>query len=186
MDSSTPTLADYLPELTDCPESLLDTSIIDCFERYIADSGIDPYPAQAEGFLTISAGDHLILSTPTGSGKSLVAIFAHWWAMTHDQVKFYTAPIKALVDEKFFALCEVFGSDNIEYDDWRRHCQSSAPIISATAEILANKALREGEKCAVGLVLWTNSICGEPDRGWAWQIPLIQLPVLNLSCALQL
>ena len=177
MDSSTPTLADYLPELTDCPESLLDTSIIDCFERYLADSGIDPYPAQAEGFLTISAGDHLILSTPTGSGKSLVAIFAHWWAMTHDQVSFYTAPIKALVNEKFFALCEVFGSDNVGMMTGDATVNPSAPIICATAEILANKALREGEKCAVGLVIMDEfHFVADPDRGWAWQIPLIELP----------
>lgn len=177
MDSTPSTLADYLPELADCPESLLDTSIIDCFDRYLADAGIDPYPTQSEAFLTISAGDHLILSTPTGSGKSLVATFAHWWAMTHDQVSFYTAPIKALVNEKFFALCEVFGPDNVGMMTGDATVNPSAPIICATAEILANKVLREGGDCPVGLVIMDEfHFVADPDRGWAWQVPLIELP----------
>ena len=152
MTSSTPCLADYLSELSDCPDSLLDTSVIECFERYLEESGITPYPSQSEAFLTISAGDHLILSTPTGSGKSLVATFAHWWALTHNQISFYTAPIKALVNEKFFALCKIFGASNVGMMTGDATVNPTAPIICATAEILANKALREGDQCPVGSV----------------------------------
>ena len=177
MTSSTPCLADYLSELSDCPDSLLDTSVIECFERYLEESGITPYPSQSEAFLTISAGDHLILSTPTGSGKSLVATFAHWWALTHNQISFYTAPIKALVNEKFFALCKIFGASNVGMMTGDATVNPTAPIICATAEILANKALREGDQCPVGLVIMDEfHFVADPDRGWAWQVPLIELP----------
>ncbi|WP_284218631.1 DEAD/DEAH box helicase, partial [Klebsiella pneumoniae] len=115
--------------------------------------------------------------TPTGSGKSLVATFAHWWALTHNQISFYTAPIKALVNEKFFALCKIFGASNVGMMTGDATVNPTAPIICATAEILANKALREGDQCPVGLVIMDEfHFVADPDRGWAWQVPLIELP----------
>ena len=68
---------------------------------------------QARGWPAIRAGDDVLISAPTGSGKSLVALAAHFAALARGQRSFYTAPIKALVSEKFFALCAELGSDRV-------------------------------------------------------------------------
>ena len=90
---------------------------------------------------------------------------------------FYTAPIKALVSEKFFALCEAFGADDVGMLTGDASVNADAPIIACTAEVLANIALREGARADVGLVVMDEfHYYGEPDRGWAWQVPLLELP----------
>ena len=98
-------------------------------------------------------------------------------ALADDRVSFYTAPIKALVSEKFFDLCEVFGAEDVGMLTGDVAVNPDAPIICCTAEVLANIALREGERADVGLVVMDEfHFYGEPGRGWAWQVPLIELP----------
>ncbi len=127
--------------------------------------------------LEVFSGNNVILATPTGSGKSLVATAAHFAALATDRVSFYTAPIKALVSEKFFALVEVFGADNVGMLTGDAAVNADAPIIACTAEVLANIALREGVEADVGLVVMDEfHFYAEPDRGWAWQVPLLALP----------
>ncbi len=139
--------------------------------------GLDLYPHQEEAVLELLAGNNVVLATPTGSGKSLVALAAHMAAMADNRVSFYTAPIKALVSEKFFDLCEVFGAEDVGMLTGDVAVNPDAPIICCTAEVLANIALREGERTDVGLVVMDEfHFYGEPDRGWAWQVPLIELP----------
>ncbi len=87
--------------------------VYDAVASYVASKGLSLYPHQDEAVLSLLAGDNVILATPTGSGKSLVALAAHAAALASDRVSFYTAPIKALVSEKFFDLCEVFGPENV-------------------------------------------------------------------------
>ena len=102
---------------------------------------------------------------------------AHRAALAEDRVSFYTAPIKALVSEKFFALCEVFGADDVGMLTGDASVNADAPIICCTAEVLANIALREGARADVGLVVMDEfHFYAEPDRGWAWQVPLLELP----------
>ncbi len=138
--------------------------------------GLTLYPHQDEAVLELLSGNHVVLATPTGSGKSLVALAAHAAALARDEVSFYTAPIKALVSEKFFALCEVFGPENVGMLTGDASVNADAPIICCTAEILANLALREGRSADVGLVVMDEfHFYGEPDRGWAWQVPLLEL-----------
>lgn len=135
------------------------------------------YPAQEEALIELVSGANVILATPTGSGKSLVATGAIYAALAADRVSFYTAPIKALVSEKFFALCDVFGADNVGMLTGDASVNADAPIIACTAEILANLALREGGDADIGLVVMDEfHFYGDPDRGWAWQVPLLELP----------
>ncbi|MGH3660978.1 MAG: DEAD/DEAH box helicase [Micromonosporaceae bacterium] len=164
------TLTDLLPESRD-PDDLLDA-----FTGWVEEQGIALYPAQEEALIEILTGANVILSTPTGSGKSLVATGAHFAAMAAGRRTYYTAPIKALVSEKFFALCEMFGPGNVGMMTGDSSVNASAPIICCTAEILANIALRDGEHADVGQVVMDEfHFYSEPDRGWAWQVPLLEL-----------
>ncbi len=127
--------------------------------------------------MDLLAGDHVILNTPTGSGKSLVALGMHFAALCTGRRSYYTAPIKALVSEKFFDLVEVFGRENVGMITGDTHINADAPIICCTAEILANQALREGRHADVGCVAMDEfHYYGDPERGWAWQVPLLTLP----------
>lgn len=170
-------LSQLLPDLDEVPESLVDDAILDSFLDWARSQGIEPYPAQEEAALGLTAGDNVVLATPTGSGKSLVAIAAHFIALARKQRSFYTAPIKALVSEKFFALCDVFGPENVGMMTGDATVNGNAPIICATAEIVANIALREGHRAQVHqLVMDEFHYYSDPERGWAWQVPLIELP----------
>ena len=171
-----PTLADQLPDLAEVPESLLDDAVLESFLAWARDRGITPYPAQEEAATALAAGDNVILATPTGSGKSLVATAAHFIALAHGQRTFYTAPIKALVSEKFFALCEIFGPEKVGMMTGDATVNGRAPIICATAEIVANIALRDGAAADIDQVVMDEfHYYSEPDRGWAWQVPLLEL-----------
>ncbi|NLJ55326.1 MAG: DUF3516 domain-containing protein [Intrasporangiaceae bacterium] len=164
-------LSNRLPETVD-PDGLYEV-----FTEWVSEQGLTLYPHQDESLLEILSGSNLILSTPTGSGKSLVATAGHFVALAEDRVSFYTAPIKALVSEKFFALCEQFGADNVGMITGDASVNADAPIICCTAEILANIALREGSSADVGLVIMDEfHFYSEPDRGWAWQVPILELP----------
>jgi superfamily II RNA helicase len=147
------------------------------FAAWAEENGTALYPAQEEALIELVSGANVILATPTGSGKSLVATGAVYAALAADRVSFYTAPIKALVSEKFFALCDIFGAANVGMLTGDAAVNADAPIIACTAEILANIALREGAEADIGLVVMDEfHFYGDPDRGWAWQVPLLELP----------
>ncbi|HUA31260.1 MAG TPA: DUF3516 domain-containing protein [Streptosporangiaceae bacterium] len=165
------TLTEQIPETTG-PDDLFNA-----FEAWAKQQDLVLYPHQEEALIEIVSGANVILSTPTGSGKSLVAAGAHFAALARGQRTFYTAPVKALVSEKFFALCEAFGPDRVGMMTGDASVNATAPIICCTAEILANIALRDGADADVGLVVMDEfHFYADPDRGWAWQVPLIELP----------
>ncbi|HIY51481.1 MAG TPA: DUF3516 domain-containing protein [Candidatus Olsenella avicola] len=150
---------------------------LDLFLGWVDSRGIELWPHQEEALLSLAAGDHLILGTPTGSGKSMVALGMCFMSVCTDRRAYYTAPIKALVSEKFFDLVSLFGRENVGMITGDAAINADAPIICCTAEILANQALREGEKCDVGCVAMDEfHFYADPDRGWAWQVPLLTLP----------
>ncbi|KMS87319.1 DEAD/DEAH box helicase, partial [Streptomyces regensis] len=167
----TDSLADLVPADAD-PDTLFEA-----FSTWTLERGIELYPAQEEALIEVVSGANVILSTPTGSGKSLVATGAHFAALARGVRSYYTAPIKALVSEKFFALVETFGADNVGMMTGDSAVNPDAPIICCTAEILANIALRDGADADVGQVVADEfHFYSDPDRGWAWQVPLIELP----------
>ena len=151
--------------------------LLAAFSTWSGEQGLSLYPHQEEALLELVTGANVVLATPTGSGKSLVATGAQAFAMAEGRRSFYTAPIKALVSEKFFALCAVFGADRVGMLTGDASVNAGASIICCTAEVLANLALREGPEADIGLVVMDEfHYYGDPDRGWAWQVPLLELP----------
>ncbi|WP_278259683.1 DEAD/DEAH box helicase [Nocardioides convexus] len=149
----------------------------DAILEHVDAQGLTLYDHREEAILSLLAGDNVVLATPTGSGKSLVAMAAATAALAEDRVTFYTAPIKALVSEKFFDLVEVFGAADVGMLTGDVAVNADAPVICCTAEVLANIALREGAGADVGMVVMDEfHFYGEPGRGWAWQVPLIEPP----------
>lgn len=165
------TLAAHLPA-EPTPEALLSG-----FLDWLGGQGIEPYPAQEEAILEVLAGANVVLATPTGSGKSLVALAAHYAALAEGHRSFYTAPIKALVSEKFFALCRDLGTEHVGMLTGDAAVNADAPIICCTTEVLADLALREGAAAHVDHVCMDEfHYYADPQRGTAWQIPLLELP----------
>lgn len=152
-------------------------SVLEAFLGYVAEQDLELYPAQEEAILELYAGNNVILNTPTGSGKSMVALAAHFDTLCRGGRSYYTAPIKALVSEKFFALSKTLGADNVGMMTGDASVNRDAPVICCTAEILSNLALAEGDRADVDQVVMDEfHFYSDRDRGRAWQIPLLTLP----------
>ncbi len=170
-------MTDLPPILQHLPPAPDESALLDGFTNWTIAQGIEMYPAQEEAVFELIAGSNVILNTPTGSGKSLVAVAAHFVGLGRDQRSVYTAPIKALVSEKFFDLCRQFGSERVGMITGDGSINPDAPIICCTAEILANWALRDGDRTDVDVVIADEfHFYADPQRGWAWQLPILELP----------
>src|SRR5882757_3705241 len=147
------------------------------FAAWAEAQGTVLYPAQEEALIELVSGANVVLATPTGSGKSLVATGALYAALAAGRRSYYTAPIKALVSEKFFALCEIFGAANVGMLTGDASVNPEAPIICCTAEVIANIALREGAGADVGQVVMDEfHFYADGQRGWAAQVQWLSLP----------
>ena len=163
------------------PETLADPSssdeILDSFLQFLEDSGTTPYDHQEEAILELFAGNNVILNTPTGSGKSLVALALQFRAICLNRRCYYTVPIKALANEKFLSLCNTFGPEKVGMITGDATVNPEAPVICCTAEILANLALRDGARAPADDVIMDEfHYYSDHERGIAWQIPLLTLP----------
>ncbi|WP_172135097.1 RNA helicase [Adlercreutzia sp. ZJ473] len=175
--ASSPAAASAAPDLDETDPWLTPDEALERFLDWVDARGIEPWPHQEDALMNLAVGDHVILGTPTGSGKSLVAQGLCFMAMATGRRAYYTAPIKALVSEKFFDMVDVLGRDNVGMITGDSTINTEAPVICCTAEILANQALREGEGADVGCVVMDEfHYYGDVDRGWAWQVPLLTLP----------
>jgi superfamily II RNA helicase len=167
-------LYDKIPYLDDGATT---DDVLTAFLAHVESQGLTLYPAQEEAILDLLADRHVILATPTGSGKSLVALFAHFLALAEGRRSIYTAPIKALANEKFFALSRELGKDNVGLLTGDASINPDAPVLCATAEILTSMALRDGDQADLGHVIMDEfHYYSDKDRGVSWQIPLLELP----------
>jgi hypothetical protein len=167
------TLYDLLPR----DDDLSNDNLLGRFLEYAESKRLQLYPAQEEALLELFEEKNVILNTPTGSGKSLVAAALHFKSLAQGKRSVYTCPIKALVNEKWMALCREFGPDNVGLSTGDASVNRDAPILCCTAEILANIALREGERAPVREVVMDEfHYYADRERGVAWQVPLLTLP----------
>lgn len=165
------------PRLGDSvPRGAEPDAILSAFLEWVEACGLELYPAQEQALLEIAAGKNVILNTPTGSGKSLVAYAVCFFAVAQGRRCFYTSPIKALASEKFFTLVDEFGADDVGLMTGDAAVNRDAPIVCATAEVLANMALREGAAASVDDVVMDEfHYYSDAERGVAWQLPLLTL-----------
>jgi len=152
-------------------------ALYDAFVTWAGRRGLTLYPHQEEALVDVLTGANVVVTTPPGSGKTLIATAAHLASWASGGRTFYTAPIKALVSEKFFALCDTFSSERVGMVTGDASVNADAPIVCCTAEILANLALREGRQADVAQVVMDEfHFIADRDRGWAWHVPLVELP----------
>jgi superfamily II RNA helicase len=177
MPDPTPPSAAPLAALLPSPGAppLTADAVLDRFVGWVASTGLTLYPAQEEAILALLEDQHLVLNTPTGSGKSLVATFLHFRSMATGQRSFYTCPIKALVNEKFFGLCQLFGPENVGMMTGDAAINRDAPVVCCTAEILSNLVLREANPRVDVVVMDEFHYYADRERGVAWQVPLLLL-----------
>ena len=171
------TLNEILDDLEDEGHLGHDDALYEAFVSWAEGTGRPLYPHQEEALVEILAGNHVIAATPTGSGKSMIALAAHFTSMAHGGRSYYTAPLKALVSEKFFDLVSLFGADNVGMVTGDVSLNADAPIICCTAEILANQSLREGPTLDADMIVMDEfHFYGDRQRGWAWPVPLLEDP----------
>src|SRR4051812_22252978 len=172
--SSAPALSAPLAPLSGAPGS---DAILDRFLAVMAERGVELYPEQEEAILELFAGRNVVLNTPTGSGKSLVAAAFLFKALCAGQRSVYTCPIKALVNEKFLSLCRDFGPENVGMMTGDASVNPHAPVLCCTAEVLANIALARGDQAEFRAVVMDEfHYYSDAERGYAWQVPLLTLP----------
>ncbi|MBR2074986.1 MAG: DUF3516 domain-containing protein [Fibrobacter sp.] len=175
------TLKDFIAKLAEKSggnrSRIVSEDILEAFMEWSESRGTTLYPAQEEAILELLDGKNVILNTPTGSGKSMVALALHFDSIVHGRKSVYTCPIKALVNEKWMALCKEFGPENVGLSTGDATVNHDAPILCCTAEILSNMALSEGEKLTItDVVMDEFHYYSDRERGVAWQIPLLTLP----------
>ena len=154
-----------------------DDQLLEHYLDLVQIKGISLYPAQEQAILELFDGKNVILNTPTGSGKSLVASALHFLSIAKGKRSVYTCPIKALVNEKWMALCKEFGPENVGLSTGDATVNHDAPILCCTAEILSNMALSEGADCTISDVVMDEfHYYSDRERGVAWQVPLLAMP----------
>ena len=167
-------LGDRLPEI---PGTISSDDILERFLDWVAGLGFDLFPAQQEALIELMVGRHVVLDTPTGSGKSLVATALLFKGLCEGRTGFYTAPVKALASEQFFRMCDDFGAERVGMLTGDASINPAAPIVCCTAEVLANMTLRRGRTLPVDYVVMDEfHYYSDPQRGVSWQVPLITLP----------
>ncbi len=170
-DACMRSLREVLPSIGSDP-----IDVLTAFMDWAEEGGRPLYPHQEEAALALVEGSHVVLATPTGSGKSMVALFGIVLARNRRERSVWTAPIKALVGEKFFELAELLGPEEIGLAIGDASINRDASVLVCTAEVLANQALAEGMHTPVGFACLDEfHFYGETDRGWAWQVPLLSM-----------
>jgi superfamily II RNA helicase len=167
------TLFDLLPRDGDSSSD----NLLGRFLDYAEGKRLTLYPAQEAAILELFEDKNVILNTPTGSGKSLVAAAMHFKSLAQGRRSVYTCPIKALVNEKWLGLCREFGPENVGLSTGDASVNRDAPILCCTAEVLANVALREGPTPTCRTWSWTSSTTTPTaSAGWPGRCPCSPCP----------
>lgn len=146
------------------------------YERFFIDRGVDPYPVQERAFGRVFAGSSVLVTVPTGTGKTMIAKAALYLALERGQTAVYTTPLRALTEEKYRELCADFGEDNVGFQTGDFKVNVKAPIQVMVAEILWNRIYgdRVGRPADI-VVMDEGHYFNDPERGYVWEQSIIGL-----------
>ncbi|MEA9983781.1 DEAD/DEAH box helicase [Subtercola sp. RTI3] len=138
---------------------------------------LDPF--QIEACRLVEAGNSVLVAAPTGAGKTIVAEFAVFMAMQQRSAKvFYTAPIKALSNQKFQEFVAEYGPDEVGLLTGDTNVNPTARIVVMTTEVLRNMLYAESDLLAnlAFVVMDEVHYLADRFRGAVWEEVIIHLP----------
>jgi superfamily II RNA helicase len=146
--------------------------------RFVRALSFEPDPFQIEAFDALDEGRSVLVSAPTGSGKTLVAAYAVDQAVATGGKAFYTTPLKALSNQKFAELCAAHGSERVGLLTGDTALRPDAPIVVMTTEVLRNMLLARSDLLwgLQAVVLDEVHYLQDPYRGGVWEEVLVLSP----------
>jgi len=146
------------------------------YEKFLLGPGIEPYPVQELAIGHIFAGRSVLVTVPTGTGKTLMAKAALHLAVGRGQRAIYTTPLRALTEEKFRELSSDFGEANVGFATGDYKVNREAPIQVEVAEILWNRIVADKHVCPAEIVVMDEGhYFNDPERGYVWEQSIIGL-----------
>jgi superfamily II RNA helicase len=146
--------------------------------RIISRLGFHLDPFQLDALDALDAGRSVLVSAPTGSGKTVVADYAVAQALEAGRRAFYTTPLKALSNQKFGDLTAAHGPDRVGLLTGDVTHQPDAPVVVMTTEVLRNMIFTDSHQLAgLGLVVLDEvHYLQDPYRGSVWEEVIILTP----------
>jgi hypothetical protein len=158
------------------------------YDRFLFGKGLEPYPVQEQAIGLISGGKSVLVTVPTGTGKTVMAKAAIYAAMERKQTAVYTTPLRALTEEKYRELCADFGEHNVGFATGDYKVNRDAPIQVEVAEILWNRVYGDKSVYPADVVIMDEGhYFNDPERGYVWEQtiigldPRVQLVILSAT-----
>ncbi|HKE17377.1 MAG TPA: DEAD/DEAH box helicase [Kofleriaceae bacterium] len=146
------------------------------YEAFFFQRGLEPYPAQEQAFTRIFAGDSVMVTVPTGTGKTMMAKAAIHKALELGQRAIYTTPLRALTEEKHRELSEDFGAERVGFATGDYRVNPDAPVQVVVAEILWNRIFGDRLHVPADVVVMDEGhYFNDPERGYVWEQSIIAL-----------
>ena len=158
------------------------------YDQFLWSKGLQPYAVQEQAITAIFAGKSVLVTVPTGTGKTLMAKAALFRAFQRGERAVYTTPLRALTEEKYRELCADFGDGNVGFATGDYKINREAPIQVEVAEILWNRIVADKHVAPAELVVMDEGhYFNDPERGYVWEQsiigldPRVQLVVLSAT-----
>jgi ATP-dependent RNA helicase HelY len=153
-------------------------SILDYRREFIEGLGFGLDRFQLDAIEAVDKRVNVLVSAPTGAGKTLVANYAIGRELEREQRTFYTTPLKALSNQKYHELCELYGTQRVGLLTGDTSINRTAPVVVMTTEVLRNMLLTESDQLtSLGLVVLDEvHYLQDPFRGGVWEEVLILTP----------
>lgn len=146
------------------------------YEKFLWSRGLEPYPVQEQALAHIFAGTSVLVTVPTGTGKTLMAKAALHAALGRGHRAIYTTPLRALTEEKYRELSADFGEHNVGFATGDYKVNRDAPIQVEVAEILWNRIVADKHVSPAEIVVMDEGhYFNDPERGYVWEQSIIGL-----------
>lgn len=145
--------------------------------RWVEGLSFTPDPFQIDALDAVEAGNSVLVAAPTGAGKTIVGQFGAYVAVQRGMRAFYTTPIKALSNQKYLELCELYGADNVGLATGDTSINSKAPVVVMTTEVCRNMIYAGAPLEDLGVVVLDEvHYLADKMRGPVWEEVIIHLP----------